>query len=143
MTESRGAFPNDGPAIPLLVLERVPILPRYVALMQYLLLAHGSTLIETGEPLPTHVDPAARMYTVTFPPGTIRVNRMRITRTVVFAIQFPDGYRLQGARLYPITIRKDDCFIHGLFPAQAEIQPEAGSRLTRPPGHTTHKGEEA
>jgi hypothetical protein len=106
---------------PLTTLTRVPIVPAHLALMTRVLTEHGATLTEAEDTVPGTIDPTASMYTVTFPPGTVRVDGIMIHRTFPFVIYFPDKYFLHGARLYPITLRRDDPYIHGLFPDRLEM----------------------
>ncbi len=109
--------------MPLATLDAVPILPAYVALMTRILAEHGAALTETGDAPPQNVDSAARMYMVTFPPGTMRVDGMVFHRSFPFVIHFPDGYTLNGAQLWPIMLREDDPHIHALFLAETEVKP--------------------
>ncbi|HEY0756867.1 MAG TPA: hypothetical protein VGD98_23140 [Ktedonobacteraceae bacterium] len=111
-----------GQEILITTLDAVPISPMYLEVMTRILSEHGAILAETEAPPPRNVDPTVSMYTVTFPPGTMRLNGMLIHRSFPFELQFPDGYRLNGAQLWPITLREDEQPIHALFLAACEVE---------------------
>ena len=102
-------------------LAHVPIIPAYRDLLTRLLAEHGATLMETGVAPPKNVDASARMYTVTFPPGTVQVDGIVFCRSFPFVIHFPDGYALHGAQLWPITQHEGDFYIHALYLSDAEV----------------------
>lgn len=96
---------------PLHRLEEVPVDQQYEQRLTLLLAEHGALLYKqytkpyqrlgpSGEKIPSCYD----SYTVIFPPGTTRAYKLRLRSTTPFEILFPDGFRLHGAEVSPMSI---------------------------------------
>ena len=100
--------------VSITTLMHVPIDNRFFFLVNNILRAHGASLAETqDEPLPPGATRGTtKMYTVTFPPGTLRENGLVMRRSVPFEIRFPDAFRLHGAELWPLHLHDQDTCIN-------------------------------
>jgi hypothetical protein len=108
---------------PIVTLKHVPIEERYLSIVTRLLTKHGATLTEADEAPPPNIeDNDAKMYTATFPPGTVRANGMIIHRSVSFLLLFPDGYHLHGAELWPIGLHESDTCINVFTISSADVK---------------------
>jgi hypothetical protein len=108
--------------IPITTLDAVPIEPACLQIMLRILTQHGARLTETGAAPPQNIEQTARMYRVTFPPGTTRVNGLRMQQSVPFVISYPDGYVQHGTELWPATLRMDDPHINALYFTATEVK---------------------
>ena len=91
---------------PLTVLKDIPIGQPYIEAMTRILTEHGATLTEThNSPDP---EQPYKVYTITFPQGTVRSFGIQMMRSRYFLILFPDGFQLRGGELWPLYRREGD-----------------------------------
>ena len=87
-------------------LHDVPVSEPYIARITQVLTAHGAALTETKDHPET--EPPHKEYTITFPPGTVRVFGLRMLRSCYFTIVFPDGFTQSGGELWPLAVQEGD-----------------------------------
>ena len=88
------------------ILRDVPISKPHIARITQILTAHGATLEEMQDHPET--EPPHTVYTITFPPGTVRIFGLRMLRSCYFTIVFPDGFEQSGGELWPLRVGMGD-----------------------------------
>ena len=109
----------------LQILQEVPVSDPYIVRITQMLTAHGATLTETQDHPET--EPPHKEYTITFPPGTVRIFGLRMLRSRYFTIVFPDGFTQSGGELWPLHVGMGDkstTFLH--LPREKSAAKERG-----------------